>query len=269
MFLFISFFAERMEKHGRKAKARLLRFVDIIVQDETLFTALEEGDWTRCGNQFERAVVQAKIIDEQSREHYRKTVQFIYKHFSSATSKSDDAAARNNKKVEGLLKVIQVFANPWKAFLELFLQESVLEMMERILVRAFSKDELASQMLNIHCANFQSIRRFRMLKDFTVAGKLWLPLLDAADEEFSWAVSKLPVNAQEYLSPISSLFSLCVVQFHTMDVEGDLTKDWLNFMMEDEAATIIHALDMKLILALEQFSRDVNDTMVVLPYYPR
>ena len=259
--------AERMEKHGRKAKARLLRFVDIIVHDETLFTALEEADWNRCAQQFEVAIVQAKIIDEKVREHYRKTAQFIYKHFSSATSTSQDAAARNNQKVDGLLKVIQVFANPRKAILELFLQESMLEMMERIFVRAFAKDEVASQMLNIHCSNFQSLRRFRMLKDFTIAGKIWIPLLDAADEEFSWAVSKLPSNAQEYLSPISSLFSLCVVQFHQMD-EGDLTKDWLNFLMEEEAADIIHALDMKLILALEQFSRDVKDTMVVLPYYP-
>lgn len=106
-----------------------------------------------------------------------------------------------------------------------------------------------------------------MLKDFTIAGKLWIPLLDAADEEFSWAVSNLPANAQEYLSPISSLFSLCVVQFHKKD-EGDLTKDWLNFLMEDEAADIIHDLDMKLILALESFSRDIKETMVVLPYYP-
>ena len=257
-----------MEKHGRRAKARLLRFVDIIVQDDSFFSALEHGDWALCAQQFEIAIVQAKIIDEQSREHYRKTAQFLYNHFSSLTSKSDGAAARNNKKFEKFLKVIQVFANPRKAILELFLRDSVLEIMERIFVRAFSKDEVATRMLNIHCSNFQSLRQFRMLKDFTIAGKLWIPLLDAADEEFSWAVSKLPINAQEYLSPISSLFSLCVVQFHKMD-KGSLTKDWLNFLMDEEAADIIHDLDMKLILALEQFSCDVRDTMVVLPYYPR
>lgn len=257
-----------MEKHGRRAKARILRFVDIIVQDDVLFAALEQGDWTRCAQQFEIAIVQAKIIDEQSREHYRKTAQFLYNHFASLTSKNDGAAARNNEKLEKFLKAIQVFANPRKALLELFLQDSVLDVLERIFVRAFSKEELASRMLNIHCSNFQSLRQFRMLKDFTIAGKLWIPLLDAADEEFAWAVSKLPTSAQEYLSPISSLFSLCVVQFHKMD-EGDLRKDWLDFMMEEEAADIIHDLDMKLIIALEQFSRDVKDTMVVLPYYPR
>jgi hypothetical protein len=260
--------AERMEKHGRRAKVRLLRFVDIIVQDDVLFLALEQGDWTRCAQQFELAIVEAKIIDEQSREHYRKTAQFLYNHFSSATSRSNGAADRNNEKIAQFLMAIQLFAAPRKSLLELFLKESVLEMLERIFVRAFSKDEVASRMLNIHCSNFQNLRQFRMLKDFTIAGKLWIPLLDAADEEFSWAVSKLPANAQEYLSPISSLFSLCVVQFHKMD-EGDLTKDWLKFLMDEEAADIIHDLDMKLILALEQFSRDVRDTMVVLPYYPR
>ena len=257
-----------MEKHGRRAKARLLRFVDIIAQDDALFFALEQGHWTHCAQQLEIAIVQANIIDIHSREHYRKTVQFLYNHFSSATSPSNGAAARNNKKLSQLLTAVQLFAAPRKALLELFLQDWVLEMLERIFVRAFSKDEVASRMLNIHCSNFQELRRFRMLKDFTIAGKLWIPLLDAADEEFSWAVSKLPANAQEYLAPISSLFSLCVVQFHKID-EGDLTKDWLDFLMEEEAAKIIHDMDMKLILALESFSRDVRDTMVVLPYYPR
>jgi len=259
--------AERMEKHGRRAKARLLRFVDFIVQDESLFSAMEQGDWTRCAEQIEVAMVQANIIDERSREHYHKTAQFLYNHFSSATSQTNGAAARNNEKLAQFLLAIQLFAAPRKATLELFLKDPVLEILERIFVRAFSKNQLASRMLSIHCSNFQSLRQFRLLKDFTIAGKLWIPLLDAADEEFSWAVSKLPTNAQEYLSPISSLFSLCVVQFHKMD-QGDLTKDWLNFLMEEEAANIIHDLDMKLILALESFSRDIKDTMVVLPYYP-
>ena len=39
--------------------------------------------------------------------------------------------------------------------------------------------------------------------------------------------------------------------------------------MEDAAAEIIHDIDMKLILALQSFSRDVKKMMVVLPYYPR
>ena len=262
------FHTERMERHGRRAKVRLLRFVDFIVQDDALFLAMEHGDWGRCAEQIESAMVQAKIIDEQSREHYHKTAQFLYSHFSSATSRSTSAADRTNEKLAQFLLAIQLVAAPRKAMLNLFLQDWVLDILERIFVRAFAKEELASRMLTIHCSNFQTLRRFRMLKDFTIAGKLWIPLLDAADEEFSWAVSKLPEDAKAYVSPISSLFSLCVSQFHKID-KGDLTKDWLDFLMEEDAAEIIHDLDMKLILALESFSRDIKETMVVLPYYPR
>jgi hypothetical protein len=261
-------FVERMEKQGRRAKARLLRFVDIVVQDETLLLGLEQGDWSRCAEQVEHALVRAKIIDENSREHYHKTAQFLYNHFASANGRSQSAAARNNEKVAQFLMFVQLLAAPRKAFLKLFLQDWFLDALERILVRVFANEESASRMLTIHSSNFHTLRQFRMLKDFTIAGRLWIPLLDAAHEEFSFAVSRLPAGAKEYLSPLSSLFSLCVVQFHKIN-EGDLTKDWLDFLMEDEAAKIIHDIDMKLILALESFSRDVKETMLVLPYYPR
>ena len=92
-------------------------------------------------------------------------------------------------------------------------------------------------------------------------------IIDAADEEFSWAVSKLPEEAKMYILPISNLFSLCVSQFHKND-KCVLQHDWLDFLMDDEAAEIINDLDMKLILALESFSCDIKQTMVVLPYYP-
>jgi len=107
-----------------------------------------------------------------------------------------------------------------------------------------------------------------MLKDFSVAGRIWIPLLDAADEEFSWVVSQLPEQSKEFMCPLSNLFSLCIAQFHKINA-GDLSKDWLDFLLEDEAAKIIQDIDMKLILALESFSRDVREMMTVLPYYPR
>jgi hypothetical protein len=257
-----------MEKQGRRAKVRLLRFVDIIVQDETLLQAIEHGDWGRCAEQIEYALARAKIIDENSREHYHRTALFIYNHFASVTSQSKGAAARNNEKIARFLMFVQMMAAPRKAILRLFLQDSMMDILERILVRVFSNHESASRMLIIHSSNFQSLRQLRMLKDFTIAGKFWIPLLDAADEEFSWAVSTLPENAKEYLCPLSSLFSLCVVQFHKI-YNGDLTKDWLDFLMDDEAVKIVHEIDMKLILALQSFSRDVKETMLVLPYYPR
>jgi hypothetical protein len=257
-----------MEKQGRRAKVRLLRFVDIIVQDDSLLLAMEQGDWGRCAEQIEYALVRAKIIDENSREHYHKTAHFIYNHFASANSKSRSAAARNNEKVARFLMFVQLMAAPKKALLRLFLQDWFLDALERVFVRVFSNEPTASRMLTIYSSNFTSMRQFRMLKNFTIAGKFWIPLLDAADEEFRLAVSKLPDNAKEYLSPLSSLFSLCVAQFHKIS-EGDLTKDWLDFLMGDEAAEIIHDIDMKLILALESFSRDIKETMLVLPYYPR
>ena len=47
------------------------------------------------------------------------------------------------------------------------------------------------------------------------------------------------------------------------------TKDWMDFLLEDEAVRIIHDIDMKLILGLESLSRDVKEMMVVLPYYSK
>ena len=258
--------AERMEKQGRRAKVRLLRFVDRIVQDDSLLTAMEQGEWDRCGEQIEFAMVKAKIIDEENREHYHKTAQFVYNHFAAASSRNGGAAARNNEKLAKLAMAVQWIAAPRRSILKLFLEVGVLDILERILVRVFQKEDVASRMLSIHASNFHTLRQFRMLKDFTIAGKLWIPLLDAADAEFSWAVSRIPENAQDLMSPLSSLFSLCVVQFHKIS-EGDLTKDWLDFLMEEEAVSIIHEIDMKLILALESFSRDIKEMMVVLFWF--
>lgn len=260
--------AERMKKQGRRAKVRLLRFVDTIVQDDVLLLAMEQGDWDRCGEQVEMAMVQAKIIDDESREHYHKTAQYVYNHFAAVSSRNGNAAARNNKKLVHLAMAVQWIAAPKRFILKLFLEDWVLDTLERILVRVFHSDDVASQMLSIHSSNFHTLRQFRMLKDFTIAGKFWMPLLDAADAEFSWVVSRMPENAKDYMGPLSSLFSLCIVQFHKIS-EGDLTKDWLDFLLEEEAVSFIHDIDMKSILALESFSRDIKEMMVVLPYYPR
>ncbi len=260
--------AERMEKQGRRAKVRLLRFVDTVVQDENLLMAMEHGEWKKCGERLEVALVKSKIIDEENREHYHRTAQFIYNHFANIFAKDGNAAARNNEKLAHVGMALQCIAAPRKSLLRLLIQDWVLDTLERLLVRVFDKEEVASRMLSIHATNFHSLRQFRMLKNFTIAGKFWMPLLDAADAEFSFMVSKMPPSAQEYMVPISGLFSLCVVQFHKIN-EGDWTKDWLDFLLEDEAVNIIHEIDMKLILALESFSRDVKEMMIVLPYYPR
>jgi hypothetical protein len=260
--------AQRMEKHGRRAKTRVLRFVDTILGDEKLLFAMEQGEWDQCVSRLEIALVKSKIIQEQSLFYYRKTGQFMYEHVKASVSNGGGAAARNNEKLALLAQALRSIASPLRSILKIFLQPDVLDLFERILVRVYCREEQASQILTIHASNFHSLRHFRILKDFSVAGKIWIPLLDAADEEFAWAATQLPENSKEFMCPLSSLFSLCVAQFHKIHA-GDLSKDWLDFLLEDDAVRIIYDIDMKLILVLEQFSRDIREMMEVLPYYPR
>jgi len=181
---------------------------------------------------------------------------------------SGAAAARNNEKIAVAAQFLQSIASPRRSLLKIFRREDVLELFERILVRVYCREETVSRILTIHASNFHSLRHLRMLKDFSVAGRIWIPLLDAADEEFSWVVSHMPESSKEFMCPLSSLFSLCVAQFHKINA-GDLSKDWMDFLMEEDAVRIIQDIDMKLLLALESFARDVREMMVVLPYYPR
>eukprot|EP00980_Cylindrotheca_fusiformis_P031699 scaffold26800_cov127-Cylindrotheca_fusiformis.AAC.6 len=259
--------AERMERQGKRAKVRLLRFVDIIVQDDVLLMSVEQGDWSRCCINLELALVKAQIIDEENREHYHRTAKFLFDHFANVSSRSGSAGARNNEKMAQFGRFVQWLASPKRSILRLFLEDSTLSTIERLLVGVFQDEAGAARMLSIHAQNFHTLRQFRMLKDFTVAGqKFWMPLLDAADAELSLIVSRMPEGTKEYVDPLSKLFSLCIVEFHKMS-DGDLTNHWLDFFMEDEAISIIHDIDMKLILALESFSRDVKEMMVSLPYY--
>jgi hypothetical protein len=260
--------ATRMEKHGRRAKTRVLRFVDTVLGDEKLLFAMEQGEWDQCVSRLEIALIKSKIIQEQSLFYYRKTGQFIYEHVKASISNGGGAASRNNEKLALLGQALRSIASPLRSLLKIFVQPSVLDLFERILVRVYCREEQASRILTIHASNFHSLRHLRMLKDFSVAGKIWIPLLNAADEEFSCVVTQLPENSKEFMCPLSNLFSLCVAQFHKINA-GDLSKDWLDFLLEDDAVRIIDDIDMKLILSLEQFSRDIREMMEVLPYYPR
>ena len=260
--------AQRMEKQGRRAKTRVLRFVDTVLGDEKLLFAMEQGEWDQCISRVELALIKSSIVQEKSLFYYRKTGQFIYDHLQASISNGGGAATRNNEKIELLAQGLRSIASPLRSLLKVFLLPDVLDLFERILVRVYCREEEASRILTIHASNFHSLRHLRMLKDFSVAGRIWIPLLDAADEEFSWVVSQLPEQSKEFMCPLSNLFSLCIAQFHKINA-GDLSKDWLDFLLEDEAAKIIQDIDMKLILALESFSRDVREMMTVLPYYPR
>lgn len=259
--------ARRMEQQGRKAKVKVLRFADAILLDENFLQSLCRGEWEQCLLRIEDSLVKSKIIDEASCGHYRKTVRFIYEHLVLLSSKESSAAERNNDKMQKLAKLVQLIASPKRSFLKLLRSDDVLEILERILVRVFCREKAVSRMLSIHASNFKSLRHLRLLKDLSVAGTLWIPLLDAADEEFSYVVSKLPDNAKEFMCPLSSIFSLCVAQFHKI-AAGLSAKDWLDFLLEEDGVRIISDLDMKAIQAVSSFSRDVKDMMVILPYYP-
>ena len=259
--------ARRMEQQGRKAKIKVLRFADSILMDEVFLNSLCAGQWEQCLLRIEDSLVKAKIIDEASCGHYRKTVRFLYEHLVLLSSKESSAAERNNEKLAKLAKLVQLIASPKRSFLQLLRSDDVLETLERILVRVFCREKEVSRMLTIHASNFKSLRHLRTLKDLSVAGRLWIPILDAADEEFSYVVSKLPENAKEFMCPLSSIFSLCVAQFHKI-AAGHSTKDWLDFLLEEDGVRIIHDIDMKAIQALSSFSRDIKDMMVILPYYP-
>ena len=259
--------AERMERQGNKAKIRILRFADIVLMDEKFLQGLERFEWDLCIIRLENALVQSKIVDEESRIHYRMTLQYIIRLLSSSTYHDENAAARNNQKMVQLAKALKWIASPRRSVLKFLQSTYVMELLERVFVRVFKNEPVASRMITIHASNIHTLRQLRMLKDFTIAGKLWIPMLDAADEEFSWAVSTMPDNVKDVMVPLSKLFSLCVAQFHRIG-SGDLTADWLNFLMQDDAVKLIHELDEKLILDLESFCKDIKQFMVVLPYYP-
>ena len=259
--------AERMEQHGKKAKVRILRFVDVVLSDERLMAALERDDWETSIERVEDALVKSKLLEEESRAHIHKTIMFIYSNTNSTPS-GDNAATRYGKKIAALATTAQWMSSPRRAFLTVLRSDAVLELMERLLVRVFRHDSFASRMLTIHASNFKSLRQLRMLKDFTIAGKLWLPILDAANDELHWAVSNMPESARDLMVPLSQLFSLCVSQFHKLG-DGDLTADWLKFLMEDEAVELINEIDVKIILAVEAACKEIKEVMVVLPYYPR
>jgi hypothetical protein len=256
--------ADRVQKHGNRAKIRIIRFVDIVVSDETLLRSLERGEWDICLTHLEQALVQARIIDEASRENYHKTIQFVLSHFS--TKGEGSAAARNNKKIVRFAKVLKWMASPRRSFLKLMRANSMLEILQGIFVRVFQNNPVASRMISIHAFNMTSLRQLRMLKDFTIAGKLWIPILEAADKELLFAVAKMPETSKRIMVPLSKLFTLGVAQFRVIG-RGDLTADWMDFLMEDQAIKLIHEIDVELILSVESFSKDVKEVLTVLPYY--
>ena len=103
------------------------------------------------------------------------------------------------------------------------------------------------------------------LGSVSIAAKLWETVLDAVDEELTFASSDIPEQTKYVIEPFIKLFSLGVSQFHIIQ-RGGSNADWLNFLMEEEAVQILQELDYKLIDSLEALCNDVKQVVQVLPY---
>ena len=101
--------------------------------------------------------------------------------------------------------------------LKLISHDAILSLFERILVRVFRNNSSDIQTINIYASIFTSFHHLRLLGNISIAGKLWMPLLDAADEEFVWAVSNMPDNDMRDIGvALSKLFSLGVANIRSL-----------------------------------------------------
>jgi len=261
--------AKRLERHGKKAKIRLLRFIDIILADEQFLLSLELLEWAKCIYRVELAVVKAKVVDAESCAQYHKAGVFLFETLAPRAQSQGDAAQRNEEKLARFAQLLKLVASPHRSLLKFLTRDDILDLIERLLVRVFQKDSEAARMLSIYAYNATSFRHIRMLKNMPVSGKLWGPLLDAAVEEFVSIVNALPDSGKVFIEPISKLFTLGVANFHKIR-SGDinaLTAHWLDFLAHEDAVETIQELDAKLRDSLDRFCKDVKEVMVVLPYY--
>jgi len=259
---------QRLEDHGKVAKLKALAFADYLVSDDGLVESLETGNFKDCVDRVENAAVLAKIINEDLREKYHKLGAQIYNTLAPRTNYSAEAASRNGKKFTIIAKAVRLMVTPARSALTLLTNDDILEAIERILVRVFEREQEASQVINIYSWNFRTLRHLRILNNMAIVGNLWAPILDAADEEFIWAVSRTPEQTQQYIKPISKLFSLGVARFHEIHKsDSNVSTDWLDFLKEDEAIQIIQELDGALLAFLRSFCKDMKEMVYILPYY--
>ncbi len=261
---------QRLEDHGKVAKMRALSFAELLVVDDKLIESLEAGDSADCIIRVEDAAVSAGIINEDARAHYHKLATLFLSTLVPRANKESEAATRNGQKFTFLAKTIKVIATPANSALSLLTNDDILDTIERVLVRVFDKEKDASQIINIYSWTFRTFRHLRILNNLAIVGNLWAPILNAADEEFIWAVSRTPENTQQYVKPISKLFTLGVARFHELHKsDSKVSADWLDFLKEDEAIRIIQDLDGALLLFMKNFCKDMEDMMYILPYYSR
>lgn len=261
---------QRLQEHGKVAKVRAICFADTLISDDLLMKYLDNGDVGKCLQRVEIAAVSANVMDTESCKQYHNIGLTLYNTLAPRNDRNQEAALRSGKKITIVAKILKILATPGRSILKLLMSNDLLEIMERVFVRIFEKENDASLTLNIYSWNFRTLRHLRILNNIAISGGLWAPVLDAADSEFTWAVSRTPTATRDYIVPISKLFSLGVARFHQLyQSEDNISTDWLDFLKEHEAVKIIQDLDAALMLSLKNLCKDVQEMMQVLPYYSR
>ena len=262
--------SRRLERHGKKAKIRLLRFIDIILADEQFLQGLELLEWVQCLDRIEHAVVKAKVVDSETCSQYHKAGVLLFETLAPRAQNQGDAAQRNEEKIAYFARLLKLVASPHRSLLKFLMRDDTLELIERLFVRVFQKNQEAALMLSIYASNATTLRHLRMLKNMPVSGKLWGPLLDASVEEFVTIVNAMPPESKTFVEPISRLFTIGVANLQvirTGDIVAGGGAHWLDFLAEEDAVEIIQELDSKLRNSLDRFCSDVKTVMEFLPYY--
>jgi hypothetical protein len=261
---------DKIEEHGKVAKIRAIKFADYLVSDEKLIASLETGDISEVILRVEDAAIAANILSENLKAQYHELGVQLYHALVPNTNQNPEAAYRNGKKLTFLAKTLKLLATPSRSLLVLLTNNDILGILERILVRVFERDEEAPQIVNIYCWNLRTLRHLRLLSNMSLVGRIWSPVLDAADEEFAWATSMSPVQTQDYIVPLSKLFSLGVARFHEIQrADSKVSLDWIDFLVEEDAIQIIQELDAALLMFLKNFCDDMKEMLNVLPYVQR
>jgi hypothetical protein len=152
---------QRIQEHGKIAKVRAIYFADTLISDDLLMKAIEIGDIKKCLQRVENAVVSANLMDSDSCAQIVKIGLTLYNTLAPRDERNQEAARRSGRKITLLAKVLKVLATPGRSILKLFMNDDVLEIFERVLVRVFEKENDALQVINVYSWNFRSLRHLR------------------------------------------------------------------------------------------------------------
>jgi len=262
---------DRLHAHGEKAWRKASKFIEIILNDDEFFSCIEKKNVQGIVSLSRNAAISTKIVNDKSWDQLYLGAQYAFAALAPKI-KTNNAANKVSEK-GGFVSIFtfafkwatRIFAAPRRSLLKLIASDGFQELCECIFVRVFQNSNDATTTLNIYASSFRSIRDLRVLQNVHVAGKIWLNLFEASNEELCWKVSSLPPSTRKYGELISKLVTLGVMHFHLV-VNGD-AKNWIDFLFETEAVELIHQIDMKVIEDLDLLCEEIKGTINDLPYY--